>query len=100
MTITVANDHRAVPIRRIFKVLIVFGNTTTVIDMIIVNTISYDIVLGTDFLTEAKAVIDFNAEFMHINSCGQKIKIPINIRKGIRPTMASTDESDQEAYTM
>ena len=83
LTITVADGHRAVPIGRIFKVPIVFGNTTTVMDMIVVNTTSYDIVLGTDFLTEAKAVIDFNAECMRISSRGQKIKILINIRKGI-----------------
>src|SRR5665213_4445437 len=37
---------------------------------------------------------------MRISSRGQKIKIPSKIRKGIRPTMASTDESDQEAYTI
>ena len=98
LTITVADGHKAVPIGRIFDVPVKFGAVIIVMNMVVVDTTSYDAVLGTDFLTKSKAVIDFDAEKMRIKSKGRRFEIPINIKKGIRPAMVQSDESDQEVY--
>src|SRR5271170_5384984 len=67
-------------------------------NMVVIDTTSYDAVLGTDFLTKSKATIDFDAEKMRIKSKGRRFEIPINIKKGIRPAMVQSEESDQEVY--
>ena len=98
LMITVADGHRVTPIGRIFDVLVKFGAVIIVMNMVVVDTTSYDAVLGTDFLIKSKATIDFSAEKMRIKSKGRRFEIPINIKKGIRPAMVQSEESDQEVY--
>lgn len=71
LTITVADGHEAVPLGRVFSVPVKFGPATINMDMIVVDTTSYELVLGNDFFKKTKAVIDLNAEKMRIRHRGR-----------------------------
>src|SRR3954466_14248489 len=65
--------------------------------MIVVDIISYEVVLRNEFLKKVNATIDFNAEKMRIRYRGRRFEIPIDIRKGIHPPMIQESE-DEETF--
>jgi deoxyuridine 5'-triphosphate nucleotidohydrolase len=92
----VADGHKAVPLGRIFNVPIKFGPVTLPVHVLVVDTDSYDLVIGMDWLTKANATIDTNAMKMHIEIRGRRFEVPVNSRRGVRPKMESDEESEDE----
>src|SRR5437588_2218103 len=92
----VVDGHKAVPLGRIFNVPIKFGPVTLPVHVLIVDTDSYDLVIGMDWLTKANATIDTNAMKMRIEIRGRRFEVPVNSRRGVRPKMESDEESEDE----
>ena len=53
MTIVVADGYKATPLGKVEEVPIKFGPIIIIMNMVIVNTTTYDAILGNDFLTKA-----------------------------------------------
>jgi hypothetical protein len=92
----VADGHKAVPLGRIFNVPIKFGPVTLPVHVLVVDTDSYDLVIGMDWLTKANATIDTNAMKMRIEIRGRRFEVPVNSRRGVRPKMESDEESEDD----
>ena len=60
------------------------------------DTDSYDLVIGMDWLMKANATIDTNAMKMRIEIRGRRFEVPVNSRRGVRPRMESDEESEDE----
>src|SRR5665213_111464 len=69
-------------------------------DMVVVQTTTYEVILGTEWLDKVHAVIDFNAQKMKITRRGKSSIIPIDINRGIHPAMQEEEEIEREAYIM
>ena len=69
-------------------------------DVIVTSATNYDILIGNQWLHKARAIIDLNAQQMQILYRGQKMRIPINVNKGVLPKMEEGQEEDEqeEAY--
>src|ERR1700748_3914024 len=96
MTIIVADGHNATPLGKVHNVPVKFGGVTIAVTMIIVKTDSYDVVLGNDFLKQANAIVDFNAEKMRIKYWGRRFEVSLNINNGERPAMKQEGDSEDE----
>ena len=70
---------------KIRDVPIKFGEATIPVDVIVTNATNYDILIGNQWLHKAKAMIDLSAQKMQIVYRGRKIRIPINVHKGVHP---------------
>ena len=95
----IVDGHKSTPFGKVFNVSIKITGATIRINIIIVNTISYKVVLRNKFLKKVKATIDFNSEQMHIYYRGKRFKIPIDIQKGVHPSMIQeVDKDDEETF--
>jgi deoxyuridine 5'-triphosphate nucleotidohydrolase len=91
-TMIVANGAEVTPLGVVHDVPIQFGNIIIPISAIVTTATSYDFLLGVDWLTKANAVIYTNAQKMRINWKGQQFEIPVDFRKGVRPTIKEVDQ--------
>src|SRR3954462_12855758 len=92
----VADGYKSTPLGKVFNVPVKILGATISINMIIVDTTSYEVVLGNGFLKKVKATIDFNAKRIHIHYRRRKFEIPIDIRKGVHLLMIQETEDDNE----
>ena len=60
-TMIVADGHKSRPLGRVFELPIQFGPMIIPIRAIVVDTDSYDLVLGNTWLKKVRAIIDFGA---------------------------------------
>jgi gag-polyprotein putative aspartyl protease len=97
-TFTIANGAIAVPLGKVREVPVCFGEVTIPIDMIIVQTTTYEVILGNEWLKKAHAIVDLNAEKMKITHRGKSFLIPLNIDKGIRPKFEEVNEEEEGAF--
>src|SRR3954462_8251562 len=93
-TIVVADGHVSRPLGRIFELPVQFGPVTISIGAMVVNTNSYDLVLGNTWLRKAKAIVNLDALKMRFTWKGRTFDVPIDINRGIRPRFV--DDSDKE----
>src|SRR5271163_2547131 len=94
-TFTTTNGATAVPLGKVREVPVRFGEITIPVDMIVVQTTTYKVILGNEWLKKAQAVIDLNAEKIKITRRGRTYLIPLNIDKGIRPRFEEAPENDE-----
>src|SRR3954469_10315966 len=80
----VADRHEAVPLGMVFDLPIQFGTTTIPSTAIVVDTDTYDVVLGNDWLDHVGAVIDIRRRKLTIEWKSREIEIPLNLEKGIK----------------
>src|SRR4051794_36783632 len=80
----VADGHEVVPLRMVFDLPIQFGTTTIPFTAIVVDTDTYDVVLGNDWLDHVGAVIDIRRRKLTIEWKSCEIAIPLNLEKGIK----------------
>ena len=92
----VADEHKSALLWKMFNIPIKIAGVTVGINMIVIDTTSYEVVLRNKFLKKVKATIDFNSEQMHIYYRGKRFKIPIDIQKGVHPSMIQEVEEDNE----
>ena len=92
LTFTTATGVRAVPLGKVHEIPVKLGDITVPIDMVVVQTTTYEVILGTEWLDKVHAVIDFNAQKMKITRRGKSSIIPIDINRGIRPAMQEEEE--------
>jgi dUTP pyrophosphatase len=95
MTIIVADGIEATPIGKVKDIPVRFGEATIPTNAIVIDSHTYEFIIGNKWLEKAKAVIDFPAEKMKITWRDRTWKIPININKGIRPEMEEEDREDK-----
>src|SRR4051794_17314162 len=93
----VADDYKSTPLGKVFNVSVKIAGATIGINMIVVDTTSYEVVLRNGFLKKVNATINFNAEKMYIYYRGRRFEIPIDIRKGIYSPMIQESE-DEETF--
>ena len=98
MIIIVTDRYKTILIKRIFDILIKFGLVIIVIDMVVVNTTSYNTVLKNDFLTKIEATLNYNAKKLQIKSKRRCYEILINLKKGIRLKMVNSLDEEQDIY--
>src|SRR5947209_5801025 len=55
---------KAIPLGKLFEVPVRFGKVTIPVDMIVIQTITYEIILGNEWLKKAHAIVDLNGEKM------------------------------------
>ena len=96
MAFTTANGETATPLGKIRDIPIRFGNATIPVDCIVVDTATYDLILGNEWLAKAKATVDLNAEAMRISWKGKRYEIPLNLDRGVKPRIIT--EEDAEGY--
>src|SRR5207302_5932294 len=95
----VADKYKLVSLGKVFNVPIKITGATIGINMLVVDTTSYEVVLGIGFLKKIKATIDLNAERMRVRYRGRRFEIPIDIKKGVRPPMIQEiEEEDEETF--
>src|SRR4051812_12251096 len=92
----VADGYKSAPLGKVFNILIKIAGATVGINMLVVDTMFYEVVLGIGFLKKIKAIIDLNAERMYIKYRGRRFEIPINIKKGVHPPMIEEVEKEDE----
>ena len=61
----------------------------------VIKATSYDILIGNDWLTKVRAIIDMDARQMQIRWKGRKYLIPLDLERGIRPQMAEDNEDEE-----
>ena len=95
----IADEYKLIPLGRVYNIPIKIAEATVGINMIVIDTISYEVVIGNRFLKKVKATIDFNAKQIYICYRGRRFEIPIDIRKGVHPPMIQeTEEDDEETF--
>ena len=99
LTFTTSTGHDAVPLGKVREVPVRIGEITIPIDMIVVQTTTYEVILGNDWTKKAKVVIDIDAEKMKITRRGRSSIVPISIDKGVRPAFKEVKEHN-EAYVV
>ena len=97
--IVVADGHSAVPLGRVSDLPVQFGRVVIPTSAIVVNTTSYDLILGNNWLKKAGAIIDIGARKMLIKWKGRKYEVPIDDERGIRPKIID-ESSDDENYDL
>src|SRR6201985_2789619 len=100
MTIIVADGHIATPLGKVHELPIRFGKLIIPTSAIVVDTTSYDLVIGNNWLKRTRAVIDLGASKMRITWKGRKYEIPIDLTRGIRPQMMESDDDEAEEHFM
>src|SRR6201985_1103138 len=100
MTIVVADRHIAIPLGKIHELPIRFGKLIIPTSAIVVDTTSYDLVIGNNWLKRTRAVVDLGASKMRITWKGRKYEIPIDLTRGIRPQMVESDDEAEEHFMM
>src|SRR4051812_12042938 len=95
----VADGYKSAPLGKVFNILIKVAGTTIGINILVVDTTSYEVVLEIRFLKKIKATIDLNAERMCIRYRGRRFKIPIDIKKGVHPSIIQeVEDEDEETF--
>src|ERR1700677_1732158 len=96
LNFTTSGGNRAVPLGKMKDIPIRFGDITIPVTMLVVDTQTYDVILGNEWLDKARAVINIFGERIRITCRGRTLQIPINIQKGARPeTEDVTHQPDQ-----
>src|SRR4051794_26488941 len=93
----VADDYKSTLLEKVFNVSVKIARATIGINMIVVDTTSYEVVLRNGFLKKINVIIDFNAEKICIYYRGRRFEIPIDIRKDIHSSMIQESE-DEETF--
>src|SRR5437588_2049253 len=91
----VTDGHCSRPLGRVFELPIQFGPMIIPITAIVVDTDSYDLVLGNTWLRKVRAILDFGALKMRFTWKGRTFDVSIDIHRGIRPRFID-DEEDGE----
>src|SRR5208282_5030261 len=103
MAFTTANGETATPLGKIRDIPVRFGNATIPIDCIVVDTATYDLILGNEWLVKAKATVDLNAEAMRITWKGKRYEVPLNMDRGVKPRIIEDTDGYytilEEAFT-
>src|SRR5665213_1600816 len=100
LTFMTATGVRAVPLGKVHEIPVKLGDITVPMDMVVVQTTTYEVILRTEWLDKVHAVIDFNAQKMKITRRGRSSIIPIDINRGICSAMQEEEEIEREAYIM
>ena len=82
-TLIIADRYTAVPLGRVRDLPIKFGKLIIPSLAVVVDTTSYNLVIGNDWLTKTKAIIDMGARKMQVHWKGWKYEIPIDAERGI-----------------
>ena len=78
-TLIVADGHTAVPVGKVRDLPTRFGKLIVPVPAIVVDTTSYDLVIGNDWLKKVQVIIDLGARKMRIQWKGRKYDILIDI---------------------
>ena len=85
LTFQVADGSNAISLRKIRNVPIQLAEVTVPFRVIVTNATNYDIILGTQWMEEANAILDIAGGKMSIDPRGKGcIEIPLNMRKGYK----------------
>ena len=96
---TVADGRSSTPLGRVFQLPIQFGKLVIPSEALVVDTRTYDLLIGNDWITAVKAVIDMGNRRMMISWKGREEHVPIDTEKGIRPSKQEnwSDEEEEES---
>ena len=89
------------PLGRVEDIPVTFGPAIIPINAVVTSADTYDLILGNDWISKAKAVMDFRKHKLQITWKGRTYAIPLDIHKGIRPErqvkkVESEEEIDEE----
>jgi hypothetical protein len=84
-TLVIADGSESIPLGVMYDVPITFGDVTVTINMQVTNSTSYEIIISTNWLEKAKAIINMSSNRMQITNKGVTADISLNIRTGARP---------------
>src|SRR5262249_54799999 len=107
LTFVAADGKVNRPLGRIEDVPVTFGPAVIPINAIVTSAQSYDLILGNDWISKARAVMNFKKNDMQITWKGRTYAIPLDIHRGIRPERnvkevepeeENEEEADQEIY--
>ena len=96
-TIIIADGSSVSPLGIIKDVPITFGEVTITIDMEVVETESYDLLIGNDWLQKANAMINLKQAYMMIQDKGVKAKVMIDLGRGPKVQTVEEEEYLEEA---
>ena len=75
--------NRTIPLGKVFNVPVKFGNLEIQVDMLVTESKEYNVVLGNEYLDQAKANIDFKLGLMTVGNENNLEYIPITCWKKI-----------------
>jgi hypothetical protein len=91
-----ADGKHVKPLGIVHNVPIRFGNFTIPINAYVGESTEYDIIIGNNWLSKARAMIDYDKLTLAIKWRGRVNDFPISIERGVRP--AFQDEDYEKDY--
>ena len=79
-----------------YDVPVKIARATITVNIYVVNTTTYDLILGMNYLKKASATVDLNVEKMRIRYRGRRFEVPIDVQKGVCPKMIKEDDDSEE----
>src|SRR5215216_4227012 len=96
-SVLVVADGKESPVLGVVKnVPVTFGSCTIPIDMIVTESTSYDVILGTNWLHLAKAEVNVKHAWMKFVYHGQKHKIPVDTNRSTRSNIINSDDESSD----
>ena len=80
-TLIMADGADASPVGKMLEVIITIGKVQIAVDMEVVKTLSYEVLLGMDYLTKSKAIMHMGEAKMFIESKGIKEEVQLDTHK-------------------
>lgn len=93
-TIIIADGCRDMPLEKVTNLPIRFSKLIIPMNAIIVDTTSYDLVIGNDWLTKVRDIINIDAQKIYIYWKGRYYEIPINLECGIHLELIEGNDLD------
>ena len=104
-TLVIADGSEPIPLGMMYDVPVTFRDVTVIIHMQVTNSTSYEVIIGTNWLKKAQAVINMTNKRMQITDKGVTAIVSLNITNGACPrtttefdtrTGTTTNQEDQE----
>jgi hypothetical protein len=96
VTLVVADGSQSPVLGLVKAVPVTFGLCTIPIDMIVTESTSYDVILGTSWLELANATINLHQASLTISHCGQKHTVPLDMNQAAQSITTHDDEEDSD----
>src|SRR4051812_38312432 len=94
-SVTIANGKETLTLGVVKEVPFTIAGCTICVDTLVIDTHTYDIILGNDWLLKAKARIDISAQKLQIEQYGQKYVVPISFNRGIVSRFRAEDPEEE-----
>src|SRR5215217_4839162 len=94
-SVTIADGNETVTLGEVKDIPFTVAGCTITMDALVIETHTYYIILGNDWLLKARARINISAQKLQIEQYGQKHIIPLSFHKGLVSRFRAEDEEEE-----